>query len=373
LASLTLVACDEATDPTVTGPGNSLPSAEAPIPITACGTVITQPGVYVMAADFGMFGAYCPGPVIVIRVSNVTIRGDRHGVDANGGPCILAGVGVPGGVSHIRLIGVDLRACNGDAIVFENVSASVVEGSTIRSNIGSGIAITGSPALSQADTVRNSNFSFNQRGVTVTAGSDFIITDNFWDGGSTLSGENCGVILVGDVSHSTIRRNTFQGECTSIAVGGHRNSVISNVVDLTFGNVAIAVGGQKNVIGENRVRNGGGFEGIQDGGHYNTLRGNTVERGNIGIGAEGRFGVIRGNTVQNTVDGIAVSGDGNRVNGNTALNNDEAGIHVRNRGNVIAENTALNNAVFDLQDDLPCGANTWRRNTFGTASAPCIQ
>ncbi len=53
LASLTLAACDEATDPTVTGPGKSLPSATAPIPITACGTVITQPGVYEMTVDFG--------------------------------------------------------------------------------------------------------------------------------------------------------------------------------------------------------------------------------------------------------------------------------------------------------------------------------
>ena len=135
LASLTLVACDEATDPTVTGPGKSLLSAEAPIPITACGTVITQPGVYEMAANFGSGSdplQYCHGPVIDIRVSNVTVRGYSggvwHGVDGNGGPCIIAGVGVPGGVSGIRLIEVDLRVCKGDAIVFENVSASVVEG-----------------------------------------------------------------------------------------------------------------------------------------------------------------------------------------------------------------------------------------------------
>jgi len=42
-------------------------------------------------------------------------------------------------------------------------------------------------------------------------------------------------------------------------------------------------------------------------------------------------------------------------------------------GAVIAENTVLNNSVLDLLDDAECGANTWRGNVFGTASAACIQ
>jgi parallel beta-helix repeat protein len=83
--------------------------------------------------------------------------------------------------------------------------------------------------------------------------------------------------------------------------------------------------------------------------------------------------VVKGNTVQNAANGIDVVGDGNRVNGNKVFSSADVGIRVENGGNVIAENTALNNAGFDLQDDLECGANTWRRNTFGTASAPCIQ
>ena len=93
--------------------------------------MITQPGVYEMNTNFGNGSdplQTCHGPVVEIRVSNVTVLTDGfHGVDGNGGPCITAGVGVPGGVSHIRLINVDLRACGGPAIVFENVSASVVE------------------------------------------------------------------------------------------------------------------------------------------------------------------------------------------------------------------------------------------------------
>ncbi len=155
LASLTLAACNEATEPTVTGPGKSLPSAEAPIPITACGTVITQPrGLRDDTCRFrqcaGPGSPDCPQPIIDIRVSNVTVtalRGQGY-VDGHGGsPCITAGVGVPGGVSHIRLIGLDLRTCDGGAIVFENVSSSVVEQSVIRWN-GLGITIQGSRALS---------------------------------------------------------------------------------------------------------------------------------------------------------------------------------------------------------------------------------
>ena len=123
------------------------------------------------------------------------------------------------------------------------------------------------------------------------------------------------------------------------------------------------------------ARTGSGLEcaGIYDGGAYNTLRGNTVEMANFAIEADGRFGLIHGNTVQNAGYGITVGGSGNRVNGNRIFNNAEVGILVESGGNVIAENTALNSAVFDLQDDLECGANSWRRNTFGTASAPCIQ
>ena len=99
LASLTLAACDDTSDSAapVTGPGNAVLSQAGEIPITAGGTLITQPGVYVMAANFGRGSdplQYCHGPVIDIRVSNVTVRGYSggvgHGVDGNGGPSSLA-------------------------------------------------------------------------------------------------------------------------------------------------------------------------------------------------------------------------------------------------------------------------------------------
>jgi hypothetical protein len=379
LASLTLVACDEATDPAVTGPGKSLPSVEAPIPITACGTVITQPGVYEMAVAFGNApdpAPGCPQPIIDIRVSNVTVLGGQGYVDGHGGaPCLTAGVAVPGGVSHIRLIGLDLRACSGGAIVFENVSASVVEQSTIWFNGGAGIAIKGSPALSRADTVRNSSFSDNGLGgVTVTSGgdfSDFIVSDNDFDNSSSSS--SCGITMTG--SHSIIRRNTFSGNC-GLEVTGNRNTIVSNAMQ-GLREVGIRIMGQRNVIIENSIRRSS--TGIENLGAYNTFRGNTVEDGYYGIRQEGNA-VIVGNTVQNNQkDGIWVNG-WTRVNGNRVLNNgkagegDEAGIHVfGNLGAVIAENTVLNNSVLDLLDEGDCGANTWRRNTFGTASASCIQ
>jgi len=377
LASLTLVACDDTSDLGLspTGPSESILSPETPIPITSCGTVITQPGVYAMAADFGNGSnphQTCPGPVVEIRVSNVTILSQGHGVDGNGGPCITAGVGVPGGVSHIRLVGVDLRSCKSAAIVFENVSSSVVANAIMRFQ-GRGIVIQGSAALSRADTVRNSSFSDNlEGGITVGSGTDFVISDNEFEGSQDF-GFSSGVTLGGAVSHSLVRRNTFTGPADRIEVWGNRNTVVSNILQ---GNsqAGITVGGQRNAIIENRVAGTSG-PGMRDYGSYNTLRGNTAENGGAGIEEIGRNGVIQGNTVQNNQgDGILVFDAGVRLTHNRVLNNGESGIHVfGNVGAIIAENTSLNNFVFDLLDDGSCGANTWRGNTFGTASAPCIQ
>jgi hypothetical protein len=299
----------------MTGPGKSLPSEEAPIPITDCGTVITQPGVYVMAADFGIIsptGVYCHEPVIDIRVSNVTIRGTGHGVDGNGAPCIVAGVGVPGGVSRIRLIDVDLRVCHGGAIVFENVSASVVEKSTIRFNEDGGIVIQGSPALSRADTIRNNYIDDND--LLINAGSDFIVSDNFVAGSGRFP-DRGGVILSGAVTRSTIQRNTFTGPFAHIDVAGNRNAVVSNTLDGSS-QFAIQISGQRNATIENRIHGPGDY-GVLEFGAYNTFRGNTVENVGIGIEQVGGYAVIKGNTVQNNQgDGIRVLGFGTRITDN---------------------------------------------------------
>ena len=73
--------------------------------------------------------------------------------------------------------------------------------------------------------MRNSSFSDNGQGaVTITSGgdfSDFIISDNLWDGDNTQFGANCGIIMSG-VSHSVIRRNTLTGVCAGFEVTGNQ-------------------------------------------------------------------------------------------------------------------------------------------------------
>jgi hypothetical protein len=94
-----------------------------------------------MAADF----SFCHQPVIDIRASDVTLLGGNHRVDGNDAACITVRGQIVGGhfvfVSRVRLDGVDLRGCSGGAIVFEDVSSSVVDHATIRSN-APGILIT---------------------------------------------------------------------------------------------------------------------------------------------------------------------------------------------------------------------------------------
>jgi hypothetical protein len=76
----------------------------------------------------------------------------------------------------------------------------------------------------------------------------------------------------------------------------------------------------------------------------------------------------------NTGNGISVTGTSSKLDTNAADTNTLAGISVSGTANSVTKSTAQSNTGFDLEDTNPaCDSNTWRRNTFGTASQTCIK
>jgi hypothetical protein len=321
-----------------------------------------------MAADLA-----CTGTSIDIRASNVTIYSFAHGIEGwrTSLPCISAGVGVPGGVSHVRLIGVDVRDCQ-IGILFENVSASMIQTATVWWNLQAGMRITGSPELSRADTIANTSVFDNE--IQINSGTQMVIRNNRIEADAAYNMGGCRIgIYLGDVTGSVVGENTLLGWCQGMQVGGSENKISGN--NLSGGSEGLVVAGRRNVASQNAVR-GFTLVGIADYGSSNTFRTNTVENGGFGVDATGAHGVFDGNTVQNNGNqGFNVEGSFILVTRNTIVSNMDVGLFARLGGehNIMVGNTVLNNSGWDLQDDhVECGSNIWRENRFGTASLACI-
>lgn len=316
-------ACREATEPSQEGtpiPDAALAMANA-IPITGC-TVITQPGSYVITEQLGLCGDV---PVIDIRASNVEIYSRAHGIELNRGPCISVGVGVPGGVSHIRLDGVDTRGCAG-GIIFENVSYSMIRHATIWWNGFDGLLITGSAALSHHNTILESDIQGNSvNGISIIGGADMVIRNNLIAAGGRDMDRTA--IRVSNAARIQISDNDVSRYDYGIMIDGRsgRNVITGNTID--------------NV-----------FTGIQAGGERDDVRGNSVHHAAEAILVWGRLSTIAHNTVTNNAWGIDGGGDRNTIIDNMVIDNDT-----------------------DMLAGENCGTNRWLHNTFVVATQPCIQ
>jgi parallel beta-helix repeat protein len=103
---------------------------------------------------------------------------------------------------------------------------------------------------------------------------------------------------------------------------------------------------------------------------------------NTGVGFYVQFAekiTLRKNRVlRNAASGFVIFfGEKNKLTENEARLNGQNGIVLLNTNkNRLTHNVALDNnqSNFDLTDQTAnCGTNTWRENTFGTASQPCIE
>ena len=160
---------------------------------------------------------------------------------------------------------------------------------------------------------------------------------------------------------------------TGIIVRGSRHTLDHLVVQANF--TGINLGSSR----QTQVRNSmaaGNFTGFGAGGTRNTFRDNTATGNSSGFTIGGNNQTFRDNTAMGNGVGFFVSltGSGHRFQNNRATDN-YRGFHSKLGGkNTFLKNFSVGNQDYDIQEDLSCGTNRWRSNTFGFTNKPeCVE
>jgi hypothetical protein len=226
------------------------------------------------------------------------------------GPCPADGVDVRAGNVTLMLNGHTITGTLGGAgVAVTGVANVIIQGPGVVEQFGSGVAFTNT----SNSKLLGGTSEYNVVGVGTS--------------------NNTGLQLAGNV----IARNSFQG---INAANDSKDEIASNAVVVNNTNLgqltpAILLAGNNNNLHDNQVA--GSYIGIQ------------------------------------------LNGTGNLVWFNSVFGALGAGIDVGGTGNTIASNIAQGNGLtegpqFDLYDSNGnCTANTWRKNTFSTASPACIR
>ncbi len=284
-------------------------SFAAPTPITACGTVITAPGTYELAADLNDCGPYIPG--IVINAGHVTLNLNSH--------------------SLFALFNFE------PGVQINNASDILVLGPGVIEGFRFGIRIN--------------NSSVKILGITVTSAG--------WGGG----------VAAYNTTLTAIANDIYENSAGISADSSSVVRLINNDVNFnTFAGITFTAGPQQVVRG-NRVIGGFGAGIVVNSGTGGIVSDNTVnfnQADGILILADGV--TVSGNSAKNNIYGIHLTGTG--IVSNNMAESNGLGILAEGTGAKLADNEALHNNT-DLKD--PTCTNVWRENVFGTSNAACIQ
>jgi parallel beta-helix repeat protein len=235
--------------------------AADPMPVTNCGTVIDTPGTYQLANDL----VNCPQDGIDITSSNVHLILNGYQISGSGGNVsngIAVGVGVPNGVSNVKINGPGTVSNFGQSgVVLEGVSSSSVVGVTSTGN-KFGFAVNAAFHTPNSNLHSTGN-KLNGNTATANFGHGFTLNgaDQNTFRGNDSSGN--GLVFAGEgfflfnatqnvVEGNTFDQNSEDGVLAQIGIG------VNNTVR---GNSA-----QGNALLDLQDRNGCGF---------NTWQGNT--------------------------------------------------------------------------------------------------
>jgi hypothetical protein len=234
------------------------------------------------------------------------------------GPCPSDGVDVRAGNVTLMLNGhTIIGTLGGSGVRVAGVANVIIQGPGIVEQFGSGVAFTNT----SNSKLLGVTSEYNVVGVGPSNNPD------------DSSSNNTGLALTGNV----IARNSYQG----INTNDSNDEIASNAVVVNNTNPgslrpAILLAGNKNNLHDNQVA--GSYIGILLNGTGNLVRFNSIF-GALGAGID------------------VVGGTGNTIANNIA------------QGNGLTEGPQ-----FDLYDSNGnCTANTWRNNTFLTASPACIR
>lgn len=287
------------------------------IPITsnACNYNITAPGDYTLESDIGPCGPGDAGILIILAGSNVTLHLNGHTINGSAVPenC--------DGAVGILAIGLGFPNITGVHVIGPGTLSNWQLGFFAESTSSSSVSNTKVTAHCTATTINPNN--------------------------------NLGFFLDPSTSQWTL---------------------LGNVVEAGDNFTGIVVEGNGNYIAGNRVNDTIVFDGSSN----NYISGNNVNGTSLVL-IDSSNNVVFGNFAINDSDGSGIfdfGGSGNSIISNTTVNNKGGpGIWLTggSTGELVTLNRSLNNTPYDLEDDSPgCGANTWQRNTFKTASQPCI-
>lgn len=227
------------------------------IPITQCGTVISQPGHYILANDLTCSGVTPVSPIngsmpmgsmitsatgmlashsassgdgIIIISDNVDLMLDFHFITGDSGSNfgISVGVGVASGNSHVHIIGPGFIQGFGAGIVLEQVShSSVSDVNTDFDLLGIAIAAGDcSPACPSTKNDVQGNFAAaNVIGFFLAGANDNTLRDNTAGGGDAVG------ILIAEGTGNDLRGN-FAGDNPGVgilvAAGATNNDLTNN-------------------------------------------------------------------------------------------------------------------------------------------------
>lgn len=233
LSLIAFVACTDANpvDPATISPALEV-GADATA-ITACGTVIGAPGVYLVTTNL----ENCPGNGVVIAASDVTLRLEGHVISGTPqGVGISIGPAVYGGVARVRVLGPGTVRRFQTGIMTGHMSHSTIQGLTVRFN-DHGLALNrnfgGDMMPSSYDSILNNTFTDNlYHGVTINGGESSVFMRNL----STRNGAGVyngfGFYLY-DAHDIELRRNEVVANFQSGIVAdiqGKGNLIVANVV-----------------------------------------------------------------------------------------------------------------------------------------------
>ena len=224
-----------------------LVSAQAQIPVTTCGTMITQPGRYSLANDL----LQCPGDGIVIQSADVSLNLNGHQVT---------------GPSH--------SSTHGILVALPPKASVIIDGPGTIANFGTGVELdlaNGSAYIASVTSQRNYFGFMVTKGSNVTLGND-----------TAANNLTIGFALY-DIDDSGIFESSAYANGDGIVMLGSRNEIILNKVNKNEKNGIVVFGGGENRISTNAAQGNSRYDLYQlgDGCGTNTWVNNTFTTANL--------------------------------------------------------------------------------------------
>lgn len=221
--------------------------ADPVIQITQCGTVISQPGHYILANDL-VCGASPVGPVthlapvtptsstlatatapmitphppasspdgIDIITDHVDLMLNGHTISGDGSNSvgINVGLGIASGTSHINIVGPGTITGFNVGIGFSQVSHSTIKDVTATDNFAAFVVVDGGctlPCPSTKNDLHGNTAAFSEFGFILLASNDNTLRDN------NVSSSGGGIVV--DGNSNDVRQNTASGNILGIVAG----------------------------------------------------------------------------------------------------------------------------------------------------------